>query len=546
MDKKLTITEEYLYLPICVGAEETLVEIFAGPAADKEGNGSFQKVFEFQVPVDPEGTGAYECDYYAEVPVAAYLGRELAIRAKAPEAFGEAIRNEKKREKTEQIGKKREGKKESRPAIHFTADTGWTNDPNGLIYADGVYHFYFQYNPFHTAWNNMSWGHAVSRDLLHWTQEDSVLYPDESGTMFSGCAVFNDRELLELPKDALLFCYTAAGGTNDWSKGLEFTQKFAYSLDGGRTLVKKKEPCLGTVAKENRDPKIYWHEESQAYVMALFLQGNEFGIFRSTDLEHWEESDRFVLEKAWECPDLFRLYTEDGEACWFFWTADGFYYPGEFDGYRFRTEGTRHLAYVTTIPYAAQSYVGTEGRVVMIPWLRFPNDGRLFTGAYGIPVELSCAKTEEGFVLVQKPVRELTEQAELVSGSGAAPDSQDEGTGTDSGNGAAGPESIRWQTEGKALIVKILAKPDEVENYVWQINGSRIVYVPETGSLTVDGETYQAGCGRQEFFLLIDDRILEIFFDGGLEVGTFPLQETGGFFETSCKGIDKYEIYELK
>ena len=84
MDKKLTITEEYLYLPICVGAEETLVEIFAGPAADKEGNGSFQKVFEFQVPVDPEGTGAYECDYYAEVPVAAYLGRELAIRAKAP------------------------------------------------------------------------------------------------------------------------------------------------------------------------------------------------------------------------------------------------------------------------------------------------------------------------------------------------------------------------------------------------------------------------------------------------------------------------------
>lgn len=542
MDRKLNITEEYLYLPVCVGEEEILVEVFAGKedaskgaAASKyggdltDGSSAATKIFEFLVPVNQSGTEPYECDYYAEVPVREFLGRELTVRAASPEAFGLAIENGKKREKTERIGTKREPGKESRPVIHFAADAGWTNDPNGLIYADGVYHFYFQYNPFHTIWNNMSWGHAVSPDLLHWTQEDSVMFPDESGTMFSGCAISNERKLLGLPREALLFYYTAAGGNNGWSKGLEFTQKIAYSLDGGRTLVKKKEPCLGTIAEENRDPKVYWHEESQAYVMALFLKGNEYGIFRSKDLEHWEESDRFTLEEAWECPDFFRLYTADGEACWFFWTADGFYYPGEFDGYHFRTDGVRHHAYVTTIPYAAQSYFGTEGRVVMIPWLRFPNDGRLFTGAYGIPVELSCVKTETGFVLVQKPVRELMEQARRQP-------EQEKASGG----------SIQLQAKEAALIVKMTAEAGYTGHYVWNINGSRIEYVPESGKFMVDEEKYQVGCGHKEFFFLIDDRILEVFFDGGLRMGTFALKETAVSFETVCEGIAGCEVYEMK
>ena len=157
MDRKLNITEEYLYLPVCVGEEEILVEVFAGKedaskgaAASKyggdltDGSSAATKIFEFLVPVNQSGTEPYECDYYAEVPVREFLGRELTVRAASPEAFGLAIENGKKREKTERIGTKREPGKESRPVIHFAADAGWTNDPNGLIYADGVYHFYFQ------------------------------------------------------------------------------------------------------------------------------------------------------------------------------------------------------------------------------------------------------------------------------------------------------------------------------------------------------------------------------------------------------------------
>lgn len=273
MEKIYRIAEEYLYLPICVGKEERKIEIFLW----KEGQ-TPEKLFEFMVPVDGEASEVYNSDYYAEIPVRQYRGREFLICGEMPQAFADRIVND----------PKRQGINMERPAIHFTADTGWSNDPNGLIYAEGIYHLYFQYNPFNVSWNNMSWGHAVSRDLLHWKQEDTVMFPDQSGTMFSGCAIANDRGLLGLPEDVLLFFYTAAGGSNEWSKGVDFTQKIAYSLDGGSTLVKIEEPCLSTVYRENRDPKVYWHQESQAYVMALWLEENDFGIFRSKDLRQWE------------------------------------------------------------------------------------------------------------------------------------------------------------------------------------------------------------------------------------------------------------------
>lgn len=515
MEKLCRIVEEYLYLPICVGKNERKIEIFLR----KEGSDQ-EKVFEFLVPVDGDAAEEYDCDYYAEIPVRRYLGGELLICGDMPQAFADRI----------MVASKRQGMSQDRPAIHFTADTGWTNDPNGLIYADGIYHLYFQYNPFNVSWNNMSWGHAVSRDLLHWKQEDTVMFPDESGTMFSGCAIANDRGLLELPKDALLFFYTAAGGSNEWSKGVDFTQKIAYSLDGGSTLTKMGKPCLPTVYQENRDPKVYWHEDSQAYVMALWLKDNDFGIFRSQDLQHWTQSDQFTLEGAWECPDLFRLPCEGGGECWFFWAADGLYYSGEFDGYHFRPHGGAGQAYVNRIPYAAQTYSGMAGRVVSIPWLRIDNDGRFFTGSYGIPVELGCKKTEEGYILVQKPVRELTEQRRRI----------------DDGLAAGGDSAVVCSPgDGKALLVEMRTKDNCRDSHTWVANGSALSYDPGTGQFTVDGEKYQVGCGYQEFTFIIDDRILEVFFDGGIRLGTFLLRErkvrleTGGRFLAECVS---YEI----
>ena len=509
MERKIKITERYLYIPVCVGKEERKLEIFL------EGEETFRKkIHEFMVPIAESETEEYTCDYFAEIPVEQYIDKELLISIDAPKAFTDQIKNESKQEKT----------KERRPLIHLAADTGWTNDPNGLVYADGTYHFYFQYNPCNITWENMSWGHAVSTDLLHWKQQDTVLFPDESGTMFSGCAIINERELLGLPKDALLFFYTAAGGANEWSKGLAFTQKIAYSLDGGKTLVKMPEPCLPTIEKENRDPKIYWHEETQAYIMALFLEENDFAIFRSEDLLHWEQSDRFTLQDAWECPDLFHLTSDEGESCWFFWSADGFYYEGEFDGFKFKTEGKKQKAYVNAIPYAAQSYFGITDRVISVPWLRLKNDGRMFTGAYGIPVELACKKTENGFILIQRPVRELMQQAKRI----------------DSGN-------LTGESKGrKAYVLEMLAKEDYEGSYLWKINGSVVEYQPQSGQLSVDEDNYQIGCGYKEFLFIIDDRILEVFFDGGIQLGTFVLKEADIQLEIPHEAAAQYTVYEVE
>lgn len=500
MERKLEITKPYIFLPICVGKTETKVTIFL---EDEEAYR--KKIHEFMVPVADMDADAqqYPCDYYAEIPIEAYLGEQLVFSADAPQVFMDAIQNA---ERADFDGQKNQC---PRPLIHFAANTGWTNDPNGMIYADGTYHLYFQYNPFNTVWENMSWGHATSTDLLHWQQQDTVLFPDESGTMFSGCAISNEHSLLGLPTDALLFFYTAAGGSNAWSKGLAFTQKIAYSLDGGKTLVKMETPCLPTIEKENRDPKVYWHEETRAYIMVLFLEGNDFAIFRSQDLQQWEQSDRFTLDDAWECPDLLRLTSDTGEMCWFFWTADGFYYPGEFDGFHFKVQGKQRKAYVNKIPYAAQTYFGVADRTISIPWLRLDNDGRLFTGAYGLPVELICKNTENGYIIVQKPVRELMQQAKQ--------------TAYDS---VSGEKMLSFGKDKKAAVLKMRAKEDYQGSFTWELNGSAVTYNPENGTFCVDAEQYQIGCRYQEFLFVVDDRILEVFFDGGVQLGTFVLKDT--------------------
>ena len=130
-----------------------------------------------------------------------------------------------------------------RLAFHLMPETGWMNDPNGLVCQDGIYHLFYQHNAFGTKWDNMSWGHAVSEDLLHWEHRSMAILPDEDGTIFSGSGLCNEKGLLELPENALVFFYTSAGGSSDspWSEGRQFTQRIAYSTDRGETLHKKNQ-----------------------------------------------------------------------------------------------------------------------------------------------------------------------------------------------------------------------------------------------------------------------------------------------------------------
>ena len=145
-----------------------------------------------------------------------------------------------------------------RPSAHFTARSGWINDPNGLILYEGRYHLFYQHNPVDTIWGNMHWGHAVSEDLVHWEELEEALFPDENGAMFSGSAIADTQNLTGLKcneHDPLLLFYTAAGGAYELSDK-QSTQRLAYSTDGGKTFVKYPRAMIETVTPENRDPKV--------------------------------------------------------------------------------------------------------------------------------------------------------------------------------------------------------------------------------------------------------------------------------------------------
>lgn len=399
MYQMIKISKKYLGLPVFAEKPEEILEIHADG----------QKLYEFKVSVcEDENT---QCDYYCYLNVENHIGREIILEGPCGSAFYKGIIQSDSRQQPEI----------KRPLIHYTADRGWINDPNGLVYHDGTYHLYYQYNPVNTKWENMSWGHAASSDLLRFQPEETVLFPDEYGTVYSGCGLVNEKGKLGLPKNSLLYYYSAAGDMNKWSEGKLFTQRIAYSTDGGKTLKRYPKEAIGVLEKDSRDPKIFWHEESDSYVMVLWIQENEFAIFRSPDLENWEMSDKFSYDKAWECPDLFCMEC-DGEEQWVFMSADGFYYLGSFDGYHFVSDGVRHEAYLTKLPYAAQSYSGIEDRTVVIPWLRTLNKGKLYTGMMGIPREAGLMKKNGEIRFTLVPVREYeqqkTEFAEIESKDG--------------------------------------------------------------------------------------------------------------------------------
>lgn len=394
----IKINKKYLCFPIHKESELHLIEIYCDNT----------KLYEFKIPISNTNKESSSYDYFAPINVDCFKGNKLKIVSKGNEKWLNDIIQ------SEQLP---EFSRENRPVIHFTPDYGWINDPNGLVYYKGEYHLYFQYNPFDTKWENMSWGHAVSTDMLRWKQVDTVLWPDENGTMFSGSAIVNDKVVLDdkVTKDHLVYFYSAAGDANSWSKGKDFIQRIAISDDNGRTL-KKLDYYIPTIEKENRDPKVFWHEESSAYIMILWLVDYEFAILRSSDLKSWTISQRFTIDKAWECPDLFQLENVDNPNVkrWAFWSADGYYCLGDFDGFTFKPITGLQEAYSTSLPYAAQTFSGIEDRVVSIAWLRTKNEGRLYTGAMTIPKELFIVTTKDGERLAQIPIREYLSKRKLI------------------------------------------------------------------------------------------------------------------------------------
>ena len=289
-----------------------------------------------------------------------------------------------------------------RPQIHFTTKVGWISGSCGLVFSDGVYHLCYQHNPAGSEWSNMHWGHAVSTDLIHWSEQPDVLFPDSRGMMYSGSAIVDERNVLGQNSDdrkAIALFYTTTQ---------PFCQNLSWSTDGLKTITHhSKNPVVRHIECVNRDPKVVFCQELNCYLMVLHLQNSLYCFLRSTDLIHWTQHQRIHLESDNECPDFFPLCDEQGQRHWILIGANDHYLVGRFEGVRFVPEQeTLFLSYGTS--YAGQTFSNMPGgRTVRMVWDRWHLPAREFSGQLGVPTELSLHTISGLYYLAANPIAEL-------------------------------------------------------------------------------------------------------------------------------------------
>lgn len=293
-----------------------------------------------------------------------------------------------------------------RAQFHFSPRRGWTNDPNGLVHFNGEYHLFFQHNPYGWGWGNMHWGHAVSKDLVHWSELNDALAPDAFGTVYSGSAVVDHANTSGLGKPgapAMVLFYTAAGNP--------FTQCLAYSTDGRSFTKVDTNPILGNIAPENRDPKVIWHAPSKRWIMTLYVgtEGKHWVYFLgSSNLRQWKQLSR--IDGFYECPDFFELPLDGDQAHmkWVLTAASSEYMIGSFDGTTFTPETPKLPGHRGRGFYAAQTFSDMpDGRRIQIGWFQTETPGMAFNQSMTIPLELSLVSTPDGPRLCWNPAREL-------------------------------------------------------------------------------------------------------------------------------------------
>ena len=335
-------------------------------------------------------------DYWVFRDVSAYIGKTISLLFE---------RNVKGIERIFQadtiIGHASMYNEINRPQLHFTTKRGWINDPNGLVWQNGKYHLFYQHNPYETNWQNMHWGHAVSEDLIHWEQLPTAMHPDELGMMFSGSAVIDKKNTAGFGKDALVIVYTAARDSA--------LQCLAYSIDGGQTINKyEKNPVLDLSpdARWARDPKVFWSEAEQHWVIALF-QNNSIATYTTKDLKEWKYNG--ITSGFHECPELFELPVDNNpdNTKWIMYGASGTYMIGEFNGYEFKPEtGKYHYAHGDF--YAAQTYNNEPNHdQIQMAWANIKHPNMPFRGMMLFPQKLSLRTTSEGLRLFCNPIPEI-------------------------------------------------------------------------------------------------------------------------------------------
>jgi len=383
--RDLAIEAKYLHLPVRTGAPKRRLKVLVGERLEKE--------FEIEL-------AARDPQFWAVLDLSEWKGKTARLEVWGPPDTQEAL---------DAVGQGDDLKgpelyrEPLRPQFHFTARRGWLNDPNGMVVYKGEYHLYYQHNPYGWGWGNMHWGHAVSRDLLHWEELPIALTPVAYGDWaFSGSAVVdaaNSAGFKTGDEDVLVGAYTSTG------RG----ECIVYSNDRGRTW---KEYAGNPVVKHpGRDPRLLWYAPGSVWVMAVYDEADHkqrIAFHTSKDLKTW--TFQSAIDGYYECPDLFELAV-DGDASkarWVLLAADGRYQLGSFDGRAFVPDGDKRTLWHGNF-YAAQTFSNAPGgRRIQIGWARgtdFP--GMPFNQQMNVPVDLTLKSTADGPRMAARPVPEL-------------------------------------------------------------------------------------------------------------------------------------------
>lgn len=359
--------KKFLLLPVQENAPEGKVNIIV--------NNEFQLEQNINIRLARE-----KVDYYVPLDLSAYQGKSVSVDVTGMPSSSLCWKEIKLSDTFDSSNRET-----YRPVYHHTPVYGWMNDSNGMFYKDGVYHLYFQYNPYGSMWANMTWGHSTSTDLTHWTYEGTAIVPDAWGAIFSGSCVVDKDNTAGFGKGAVVAFYTSAKST-PW--GDVQSQSMAYSLDNGKTFIKyEHNPILTSTERDFRDPKVFWYAPGKHWVMMLAV-GQEMQIYSSGNLKEWKKESSFgAMQGAhggvWECPDLVEVAVEGSkEKKWVlicnlnpggpFGGSAAQYFVGSFDGKKFVNESPTQTKWLDwgKDNYATVTWSNAPaGRCIALGWM---------------------------------------------------------------------------------------------------------------------------------------------------------------------------------
>lgn len=466
----------------------------------------------------------------------------------------------------------------NRPQIHFSPKEKWTNDPNGMVYHNGIYHLFFQYYPDSTVWGPMHWGHATSKDLVHWQEQPIALFPDSLGYIFSGSAVADINNTSGFGKDGkaplvAIFTHHDPKGEKEGRNDFQ-NQSLAYSLDDGKSWTKYAgNPVLKNPGiTDFRDPKVMWYATAKKWIMTLATK-DRITFYSSPDLKRWTKESEFGKELGahggvWECPDLFSL-NDNGKKVWVLIVSlnpggpNGGsatqYFIGDFNGNRFTPvhTDTRWLDYGPD-QYAGITWSNTGNRKIFLGWMSnwtyaMVAPTAAWRGAMTIPRELKLKRSGKELYVASEPVAELGQlrSKPVTSQNVQVQRSLDI---TSKAGKISLPARLDLSLEKPENFMIVLSNDAGQEVVIGYDKSQKQYFIDRTRSGNTDFHKDFAGkhvaqrireTGDMDLSLIVDVSSVELFADGGLTVMSENYFPTAPFNRIRIQSADNVTIKKL-